>query len=201
MKFHFPRASFVRKGAVKVASKKSSAVAYLSDIAGSERCCAVGFVGKADRPAFNFSFRSADVRARWVAGWFVRMDDAAAHRAKLAAERKAKLAAPHGLKVGDVLYTSWGYDQTNIDYYQVVELVGKRSVVIREISCEVVETGYMQGKSVPAVGVFKGEPMLKKVSEHDTVRIASYASASKLDQVIVDGVAVGYKPKHWTAYA
>ena len=29
-----------------------------------------------------------------------------------------------GLKVGDVLRSSWGYDQTNVDYYEVVELVG-----------------------------------------------------------------------------
>lgn len=27
-----------------------------------------------------------------------------------------------GVKVGDVFYTSWGYDQTNVDFYQVVAI-------------------------------------------------------------------------------
>ena len=26
------------------------------------------------------------------------------------------------LKVGDILYSSWGYDQTNIDFYKVLEI-------------------------------------------------------------------------------
>lgn len=26
------------------------------------------------------------------------------------------------LKIGDILYSSWGYDQTNIDFYEVVKL-------------------------------------------------------------------------------
>lgn len=31
-----------------------------------------------------------------------------------------KTAGPMGIKVGDIFYSSWGYDQTNIDYYLVV---------------------------------------------------------------------------------
>ncbi len=36
-----------------------------------------------------------------------------------------------GIHVGDIFYTSWGYDQTNIDFYQVVALRGKHTVVVR----------------------------------------------------------------------
>lgn len=45
--------------------------------------------------------------------------------------------------VGDILCCSWGYDQTNIDYYQVVA-VTKASVKIREIAAQRVGggTGY-----------------------------------------------------------
>lgn len=35
-------------------------------------------------------------------------------------------------KVGDILESSWGYDQTNIDYFQVLEVKDK-SVIVREI--------------------------------------------------------------------
>ena len=30
-----------------------------------------------------------------------------------------------GVKVGDIFYASWGYDQTNIDYYQIVGVTEK----------------------------------------------------------------------------
>ena len=38
-----------------------------------------------------------------------------------------------GMKVGDFLYSSWGYDQTNIDFYKVVGLVGKTMVEIMPV--------------------------------------------------------------------
>lgn len=30
-----------------------------------------------------------------------------------------------GYKVGDIFYTSWGYEQTNIEFYQVVKATPK----------------------------------------------------------------------------
>lgn len=36
-----------------------------------------------------------------------------------------------GVHLGDILYTSWGYDQTNITFYQVVKLKGKHTIVLR----------------------------------------------------------------------
>jgi hypothetical protein len=44
----------------------------------------------------------------------------------------------HTIQVGDLYYDSWGYEQTNIDFYQVVELRGKTKVVLRRIHSEVV---------------------------------------------------------------
>lgn len=45
--------------------------------------------------------------------------------------RKAAKASDHW-SVGDVAYTSWGYDQTNVEFYQIVELKPK-SVVVRQV--------------------------------------------------------------------
>ncbi len=72
MKFHTPRSSFIPSGAVKVASKASSAVVYLSErmnAAGVATFYAVGFYGKADKYAFNFSFWTAERRTHWVSEW------------------------------------------------------------------------------------------------------------------------------------
>ena len=52
------------------------------------------------------------------------------------------------VKVGDIFVNSWGYDQTNIDYFQVTSKT-KKGIKIRAINSEVTETGFMCGKSIP----------------------------------------------------
>lgn len=59
--------------------------------------------------------------------------------AQLLEAQPAKAAPAHGVKVGDLFCISWGYEQTNNDFFQVVALVGKQSVRVRQVSPEVVE--------------------------------------------------------------
>lgn len=71
----------------------------------------------------------------------------------LPAEPETKAYAP-----GDILYNSWGWEQTNIDFYQVIKSTDK-TVWVREISQ--VKTpdkdGFMTGKCIPVKDSFKGE--------------------------------------------
>jgi hypothetical protein len=39
-----------------------------------------------------------------------------------------------GVKVGDLFAASWGYEQTNYDFFQVIKLVGDSSVRVREVN-------------------------------------------------------------------
>lgn len=43
----------------------------------------------------------------------------------------------YGVKVGDMFYASWGYDQTNINFFQVIGLRGKTSVLVREVQPDI----------------------------------------------------------------
>ena len=45
----------------------------------------------------------------------------------------------YGVKVGDIFYMSWGYEQTNLDFFRVEKLRGKTQVVIREVRLKVKE--------------------------------------------------------------
>ena len=45
-----------------------------------------------------------------------------------------------GVKVGDLFHASWGYDQTNNDFFQVVALVGESSVRVREVHPPMIES-------------------------------------------------------------
>lgn len=49
--------------------------------------------------------------------------------------KKAEKATENyfGVKVGDMFSASWGYEQTNVDFFQVIALVGDKSVRVREV--------------------------------------------------------------------
>lgn len=44
----------------------------------------------------------------------------------------------YGVKVGDIFSMSWGYEQTNVDFFQVVKVCGETSVRVREVSPEII---------------------------------------------------------------
>ena len=48
-------------------------------------------------------------------------------------QKKAGKKNAFGVKVGDIFSASWGYEQTNNDFFQVIALVGEKSVRVREV--------------------------------------------------------------------
>lgn len=70
----------------------------------------------------------------------------------------------HPFKVGDCLYQSWGYEQTNIDFFEVVEVLPK-SVRLRPISQIMVEGsgGFMSESVKPDYGNYTGEAITRPI--------------------------------------
>jgi len=79
-------------------------------------------------------------------------------------EKKVKIQSqPHNFKVGEILYDSWGYDQTNIDFYQITR-ISKGCIWIREINLESVkDTSYDSDQVIPCKNKFIGEEKKKRV--------------------------------------
>lgn len=51
-------------------------------------------------------------------------------------------ATESAVQVGDYFYSSWGYDQTNVDFYKVVGMTASgKSVKVQKWSSSVVDTG------------------------------------------------------------
>lgn len=60
-------------------------------------------------------------------------------------------------KVGDIFVESWGYEQTNVDFYQVIK-VNKASVVLRKIGSKSLRaTGWASDEVEPFKDDFVGE--------------------------------------------
>ena len=62
-------------------------------------------------------------------------------------------------QVGDILVSSWGYEQTNIDFYRVLKVSKARVTLVRVNKTTVSNDGMMGGKTVP-----HGDPIGAPVS-------------------------------------
>ena len=92
-----------------------------------------------------------------------------------------------GVKVGDFFHMSWGYEQTNNDFFQVIELVGTSSVRIREVNPPIISRsseGYapMAEDRVYDLNTSKilppatGHTFIKDQEKGDLKRLKSYAA-------------------------
>lgn len=176
------RTRFIPTGSVKVSDKvsdkASDAIVYLFTSKG--RPAVIGYHGSIKMKSDIYvAFATVAQRDAAVLRFFeVRRARAAATLA-----RRADRTKPHKLEVGHVLVCSWGYDQTNVDFYQVTRIVGKVSVAIRPIAARTRENSElaMQGKTFPVIDAFTGDEMIKRVTDGDCVKIASYAHARLWD--------------------
>ena len=50
------------------------------------------------------------------------------------AKAKKQPVNKYGVKVGDMFCDIWGYEQTNVDFYQVVDLKGSTTVVLKPVN-------------------------------------------------------------------
>ena len=66
------------------------------------------------------------------------------------------------VKVSAIVYNSWGYGQTNIDWYQVVKVTPK-GVSLRKIKGEIKSKPMdMSGTTTPLKDQFDGEEIMQK---------------------------------------
>lgn len=72
-------------------------------------------------------------------------------------KEKAEKKNVFGVKVGDIFSASWGYEQTNNDFFQVIALVGKKSVRVREVNPPIVRRDPVSGMAEDRVYKITGE--------------------------------------------
>jgi len=162
------------------------------------------FVGKAIKPTWFYRFKSVEQRNKEIEQTFARVQSKLDRKAQEKA-KKTDAMANHGVVVGDVFRCSWGYDQTNIDYYEVIAITGKTATICR-IGCLSENTGWLQGDSVPQLGAFIGKPKKKLIQKRSVdseayLTMNSYSTAFKMTPIAQVGNKPVYESSHWTAYA
>lgn len=157
-------------------------------LANKDNPCAYGYCGRSMKPTFMYRFQDEAQRGKYVADWLGGANKSIAERAAF----KAAQRAAHSLVVGDVLYSCWGYEQTNIDFYEVIAV---RGAVVDLVELHQNRTEHaigMQGTCVAIKGDPKGGPIKgKRPTGANTVRIDSCSTARPWDG----------RPLSWSSYA
>lgn len=138
---------------------------------------ATAFWGRAQKPLWSFRFRDVMDQERKIQETIDIYKKDLERKVQQRAERSQ---FQHGLQVGDIMVGSWGYDQTNVDFYEIVGTPTPKMVVLREVGKKVVreERGADYVAAVP--GHYKG-PEIKKIPGPGGVRINDVVTVRKWD--------------------
>lgn len=114
------------------------------------------FTGKAQKPSIHNLYRTAEGRQTHVDNWLSNIIANAAYKAEIKQARK-EAACP--FQVGDILTGSWGYDQTNQEFCQIIAISGKK-ITLRNLAHKTVpgSEGFMCEMVKPVKNRFYGEP-------------------------------------------
>jgi hypothetical protein len=155
-------------------------VAYVSDY-GDGKWRVVAYRGTAAKPSINIAYKTREQAEKNVEAWFTSL---LARKLQVVSYR-AEASKPTTLKVGDIVTNSWGYDQTNVDCYQVTRTT-EHFVWIREIESKLTSgegCSPMAGYVTPCPNQFReksSETKHKSSGEYVTFR---HGGSTKWDGV------------------
>ncbi|STY98599.1 Uncharacterised protein [Moraxella ovis] len=127
----------------------------------------VGFANKAKNPAFRYFFKTLQDLTAFVQNWANNVLKIVQRKQERQAQKKLEKQqmknAQDVLNVGDVFICVWGYEQTNVDYYQVVGFKGKKTLLLKEIAKSFQkENPNMSGTCLPSVNDFIDDEIIQK---------------------------------------
>lgn len=112
---------------------------------------------------------------------------------------KEEIKRNHNIKVGDIFYASWGYEQTNINFFLVAELVGASSARILPVNLEVKEEETMSHGmaryatfDIKDYTIISKSGFIKDCIKGDLKRILRYGSDGK-EYIKIDSFCNAHK--------
>ncbi len=98
-------------------------------------------------------------------------------------KRRKERSQGHDYKIGDFISCSWGYDQTNVDFFKVVALRGKQTIEIVKVQKEYTEQNGVYGNKVIPTRIEKSLPMTKRVGQNNSIALYGFTYGRKWDGV------------------
>jgi hypothetical protein len=156
-----------RRAGYLIHRAKTAPITFASKLHGDGKVSLKAWRGDRRKPDWFYLFRNQSQAAEQARKFLESVTASAAARAERMNEQRARrsaLKASDHWSVGDVAYTSWGYDQTNVEYYQVTKVL-PRSVIVRQVAVNSSDHGQPGGgKCAPRRFEFVGPEMLCPLS-------------------------------------
>lgn len=161
------RENYIPEGAQHTRHDDIKVDVYTYDLASGQPALLV-FGGRRSKPDMFFKYSNEERREQALENYLASARKSLEFKKARRAERKA----PNTLEIGAILYTSWGYDQTNVDFYQVVDKPSEHYVVIRPVSQSTVRSNGSMDYVVPVEGSFTDNGKRVKADANNSVRIS-----------------------------
>lgn len=156
------------------------------------RPAAIAYRGTGNKAVFHHSYVGKDpetLRQNAINSFFSGLEKS--ENSKL--ERRAESKKPHTIAVGTIVYNSWGYDQTNVDFYEVVKTSGNY-VWLQRLAESATENGFMSSSNtMPQPGTSHGA-----ITQH---RVKVWQSGQSVTFKHGSGSIWDGKPKYSSWYA
>lgn len=120
---------YIPKDATPIEEEGGVVYVYSSLIGDRKAFGALAYRGNARKAEWHYRFRTDKQLDERVEAFFESIRN---HR-HVVTERKADRKKPHIFKVNDIVTNSWGYDQTNVDWYAVTRTT-KHFIWLRPIA-------------------------------------------------------------------
>ncbi len=135
------------------------------------------FAGNTSKPSNNFYYHSEERRNEVIECFKTNILSRHQQKEEKRRERKEFKTA---CKVGDIFVSSWGYEQTNVDYYKILEINGNTAIFV-EIGQNTVEGshGHDCCNVMPDPESIIGEPFKKIIQLGECISMASYEYCHK----------------------
>ena len=179
--FYIPKA----EGMKTVTRDGIDATVYVYEVKGRPHACMFG--GKRSKPDSRYYYRSVEARDKAVEDYFdglqASIDFKAAYKAK---QKDEKEKAVETIKVG-------GYDQTNVEFFQILEKKGKKVTMVELAQVYDEKSGEFSAADYVKPNPFKriGKPFTKMVTGKG-FNMNSYSYAMKWNGKALYQTASGY---------
>jgi len=142
------------------------------------------YEGRRIKPSFIYRFAYKKKRDLYKQKWIVnRRTEIAKKQERQQEQRQFKTT----LEVGSVLTCSWGYEQTNVEFWKVIEKKSDKTVVLRELAGRLADKSEsssmnMAGFVVPTEQFISGrEPVKKRVLVGNMIELESFRTLQPWD--------------------
>lgn len=119
---------------------------------------------KFPKPEFYYRFKNYENMISFCDEYISNVEKRQAEKDRIKDQKKKAVSDfNHNFYNGQILYSSWGYEQTNLSYYQIVGFKGKSVILRKIVKKEISQTSWASGMYEPVKNGFKGEPFVKRI--------------------------------------